>query len=200
MAKVKICGLSRAADVEAVNEAMPEYIGFVFAESRRKITPMEAMALREKLAPDIVPVGVFVDERPESIIDLVRHGVIDVIQLHGAEDEAYVSKLKAMTDKPLIKAIAIQKGDETWRWADSEADFLLLDSYSGGSGRRFDWRLIGTVDKPFFLAGGLNADNIAEAIGAVRPYAADVSSGVETKGHKDRGKIIELIRRVRDER
>jgi phosphoribosylanthranilate isomerase len=191
MVKVKICGLTRLCDIDAINEACPDYVGFVFAESRRKVTPQQALELRGKLCSNIVPVGVFIKEPMENIVSLVQNGVIEVIQLQGQEDESYIQKLKALTDKPIIKAITAQDEKVT------TADYLMFDSKNGGTGQVFDWGLIGKVDKPFFLAGGLCADNVELAIKNVKPFAVDVSSGVETEGFKDLIKIKEFVKRVR---
>ena len=198
MIKVKICGLSRLCDIDVVNDEKPEYIGFVFAKSRRKVTSQPAFDLRKKLDPGIVPVGVFVDEDMGNIISLVRRGVIDVIQLHGSENGEYIGRLKTLTDKPIIKAVAVLKEGDAQKWAETSADYLLLDSGGGGKGQRFDWDLIGEVNKPFFLAGGLCPENIRTALEKVKPFAVDVSSGVETDGFKDRAKIREFIRMVRN--
>jgi len=202
-ARVKICGLTRLADVEAVNAAKPDYIGFVFAESRRKIAPEQAVKLRAALRPDIIPVGVFADALLEHILALVRGGAVDVIQLHGAADGPesgdYIAELKARTNAPLIKAVALEKPGDAQKWAESRADYLLFDSKGGGTGQVFDWDLIGNIGKPYFLAGGLNAGNIACAVRRTAAYAFDVSGGVETDGLKDPGKIrdfVEIIRRL----
>ena len=197
MVKVKICGLSQEGDIDAVNREKPDYIGFVFAESRRRISPQQALKLRKKLSPDIIPVGVFVDEMIENILLLVQDDVIDIIQLHGYEDEEYINRLKGLTDKPVIKAIAVQKDGDVQRWAASSADYLLMDNIIAGSGQIFNWNLIGEINKLFFLAGGLSIKNITEAITKIKPFAVDVSSGVETDGFKDYAKIREFIRRVR---
>ena len=198
MVKVKVCGLSRPGDIYAVNEEKPEYVGFVFAESRRNVTPQLAFDLRKKLAPGIISVGVFVDEDIRNIVSLAWGGVIDVIQLHGSEDEAYIVRLKTMTNKPIIKAVAVLNEGDVQKWAETSADFLLLDGKDGGRGQRFDWDLIGKVDKSFFLAGGLYRENIGKALAKVKPFAVDVSSGVETDGVKDHAKIREFIRTVRN--
>jgi phosphoribosylanthranilate isomerase len=162
--KVKICGLWRREDIEAVNIERPDYIGFVFAESRRRVTPEQAARLRKALHPGIIPVGVFVNESAENMQALVRSGVIDIIQT-----PAHVG------------------------------EYLIFDSPNPGSGQTFDWSTIPKTNKPFFLAGGLNPHNVTDAIKTVKPYAVDVSSGVETNGVKDPGKIKEFIRRVRNE-
>ena len=199
MVKVKICGLTRMRDIEAVNEYKPDYIGFVFAEnSRRKITPQQAVELRKRLRPNIIPVGVFVDETLEDIVALAQDGAIDIIQLHGSQDEGYIQKLKILTGKPIIKAVVAQNKDEIKRWMKSAVDYLLLDNMNGGSGQTFNWDIIGQMDKSYFLAGGLCPENIAEAISRTKPFAVDVSSGVETDGLKDPAKIKEFIRRVRE--
>ncbi|MDR0311733.1 MAG: phosphoribosylanthranilate isomerase [Acidobacteriota bacterium] len=199
MTKIKICGLSRLCDIEAVNEEKPDFIGFVFAESRRRVTPQQAMKLREKLHTEIAAVGVFVNERKENIINLITNGIIDSIQLHGVEDEEYIRKLKLLTDKAIIKAITVQNTGDVQRWNDTSADFLLLDNHGGGTGKLFDWELIGEAGKPYFLAGGLCPENVREAIRKTTPFAVDASSGVENGGLKDPVKIREFIRRVRNE-
>ena len=202
MAKIKICGLTRLCDIEAVNIAKPEYIGFVFAESKRKVTPEQAAKLRAKLLPDIIPVGVFVNETPENILTLVRSGIIDAIQLHGGETEIFIRKIKALTNKPVIKAVSVLKSGDAQKQIDTQADYLLLDNKGGGTGQTFNWDLIGEVKKPFFLAGGLNIENINSAIIKTNPFAVDISSGVEIDGLKNSEKIISIIsiiRRVRNE-
>lgn len=197
MVKIKICGLTRPCDIEAANEAGPEYIGFVFADSRRRITPAQALELRKALSPGIIPVGVFVNEAPDHIAALIRNGVIDVIQLHGNETEGDIAKLKTLTGKPVIKAVPVRRAGDAQKWRDSRADYLLLDHRGGGTGQCFDWDLIGETSKPFFLAGGLNKKNIGEAVRKTNPFAVDVSSGVETDGSKDREKIKQVITIVR---
>ena len=197
MTKIKICGLTRLCDIEAVNAAKPEYAGFVFAESKRKVTPRQAEKLRAILSPDITLVGVFADETPENILSLVHSGIVDIIQLHGDENETYIEKLKAQTDKPIIKAVPVLNTGDVQKWADTCADYLLLDNKTGGMGRAFDWHLIGEAKKPFFLAGGLNIENIISAVLKIRPFAVDISSGVETQGSKDAEKIKAIIIKIR---
>ena len=199
MVKIKICGLSRLCDIEAVNESKPEYMGFVFAESRRQVTPGHAEELRAKLSPDITPVGVFVNEAIENVLRLIQNGIIDAIQLHGAEDEEYIKKLKESTNKPVIKAVSVERVGDVQKWIQTSADYLLLDNKNGGTGQAFDWHLIGELKKPFFLAGGLNSQNIKSAILTTSPFAVDISSGVETDGVKDKEKISSIIRRIRNE-
>jgi phosphoribosylanthranilate isomerase len=197
LTKIKICGLTRLCDIEAVNAVQPEYIGFVFTDSRRKVTPSQAAELKAKLSPDIISVGVFVNETPGNILSLVRCGIIDAVQLHGEETEGYIENIKMLTNKPVIKAVSISKVGDVQKWADTCADYLLLDNKTGGTGQAFDWNLIGEVKKQCFLAGGLNIANIETAILKINPFAVDISSGVETDGLKDSEKIISIIRKVR---
>ena len=195
--KIKICGLTRTCDIEAVNAAKPEYIGFVFAESRRRVTPEQAADLRRGLSDGIIPVGVFLYEKAAFIAELVKNGTIGMIQLHGNEDDEYIKSLKQLTDAPVIKAVPVQKAGDVQKYDLSSADYLLLDNKTGGTGHAFDWGLIGKSAKPYFLAGGLNIDNVAAAINQTAPFAVDVSSGVETNGLKDFVKINDFVGRVR---
>jgi phosphoribosylanthranilate isomerase len=187
--KIKICGLSRECDIDYVNEALPDYAGFVFAESKRKISEDQAFTLSRKLDPRIVSVGVFVDHDISFVRNILERGIINVVQLHGHEDAEYIREVGA----PVIKAVRLNE----YRGIDYPAHFLLFDSPLAGSGKTFDWSLIPSTEKPFFLAGGINIGNISEAM-KINPYAIDVSSGVETDGLKDRGKIIEIVRSVRN--
>jgi len=200
MTKIKFCGLSRPCDIAYVNELRPEYIGFVFAkESRRYVLPETAAALRPALGGAVCPVGVFVNEPPENVAELLNGGVIDMAQLHGQEDEAYIQKLRRLTDKPLIQAFPIRCAADAAAAARSSADYILLDSGSGGTGKHFDWSLTAEVSRSYFLAGGLSADNVAQAVGMARPYAVDVSSGVETGGFKDFEKMRRFVQAARGE-
>lgn len=194
--KIKICGLFRACDIDYVNEALPDFIGFVFATSRRQVTKEWAEAMRPKLKPGITPVGVFVNEPLLNVAQLLNDNTIEMAQLHGNEDENYLKQLKSLTLKPVIKAVRVLSPRDIEEAQQTTADFLLLDNGAGGTGESFDWSLVKQVKKPFFLAGGLNAGNIEEAIAATSPYAVDMSSGVETKGLKDRSKILEMVRRM----
>lgn len=197
MVKIKICGVTRMQDIKVINEEKPDFIGFVFAKSKREITPDRAAELRNTLRPEITPIGVFVNEKIELIYSLVRGGVIKMIQLHGAEDNDYIRALKVMTDTPVIKAVPIERRGDAQKWDDSPADYLLLDNKGGGTGICFNWGLIGRVSKLFFLAGGINPQNVKDAVTQTSPFAIDASSGVETDGLKDPDKIRELIRNVR---
>jgi len=198
MPKIKICGLFRERDIDFVNEAEPDYIGFVFAQSRRQVSPLQAAALRRRLIKNIIPVGVFVNAPVEDILSLYKDGVIDIAQLHGEEDEIYIANLKARcSSMPLIKAFHIGTLPEE-NWKASCTDYVLFDSGAGDTGNSFDWSLLPPIQTlpPWFLAGGIGCDNIAAAA-ACNPYGLDVSSGAETKGVKDRDKILDLVQRVR---
>ncbi len=197
MTKIKFCGLSRLCDIEAANELKPEYIGFVFAPgSRRYVSPEKAEELKRCLAPGILAVGVFVDEKPERIADLLKRGVIDMAQLHGGEDETYIETLRRLTGRPVIRAFRIRSADDAAAAERSGADYVLLDS-GAGTGTAFDWRLVQTVKRPYFLAGGLSAENAASAVELLHPYAVDVSSGIETDEKKDKAKMAALIAALR---
>lgn len=202
MYKVKICGLRRAEDIEAANRLRPDYIGFVFADSKRKVTREQAARLKEKLDPDIRAVGVFVNEAPERAAKIAGEDIIQMIQLHGDEDQEYIRRLRSLTEKPIIKAVRVQSREQIERAGELSCDCLLLDTYTagqyGGSGIPFDYSLIPEMKMPFFLAGGLNADNVAKALKESHAFAADVSSAVETDGWKDAGKMEAFIRAVRE--
>ena len=198
MTRVKMCGLRRAEDIEAANRLMPEYIGFVFAPaSRRFISLEEAAALRQALSPGIRAVGVFVDEDAETVARLLESGVIDIAQLHGNEDEAYITRLKARTGKPVIRAFRVKNAEDLRAAEASPADMILLDA-GAGDGKTFDWSMLSSVSRPYFLAGGLTPENTAEAVKRYHPFAVDVSSGIETDGFKDCNKMRAFMRAVRE--
>ena len=200
MAKIKICGLKRLEDIEIANKYKPDYVGFVFADSKRKVTSDLASEMKKNLDSSIKSVGVFVDEDIDEIIKLYENGIIDIAQLHGLEDEDYIRRLKQKSNYRLEIINAIEMSDEKdlKEYDNSLADYLLLDS-GKGSGKTFDWRLIRKdLKKEFFLAGGLNAENIAEAIEEFDPYAVDLSSSVETDGYKDELKIKKVMEAVND--
>jgi phosphoribosylanthranilate isomerase len=197
--KVKICGLTRAEDIAAVNDARPDYIGFVFAEaSRRRVDRRQAAALSALLAPGIEVAGVFVNQDISYIADLYKEGIIKTAQLHGDEGEAYMEQLRAACGCPIIKAVGVGEAPPP---LPRGADYLLFDTLSerrGGTGKPFDWNILrGYSGPPFCLAGGLTPENVREAIGAVKPFAVDTSSGVETNGVKDAEKIRAFINAVR---
>ncbi|MDR2873327.1 MAG: phosphoribosylanthranilate isomerase [Methanobrevibacter sp.] len=193
--KIKICGITRDEDVKIVNEFKPDFIGVVFGESRRKIDFDVALKLKKILDSDILSVGVFVNENISNIDFLVKNGSIDLIQLHGDEDEKYINKLKELNpNTEIIKAIGI-KDEEGFKDINTDnIDYLLLDS-GKGSGKSFDWNLIkNDLNKPFFLAGGISQENLKEAC-KIRPFAIDLSSGAEKNGVKD----YELIKSIMEQ-
>lgn len=199
MTKIKLCGLSRPCDIEAANRLKPEYIGFVFLpKSKRYVDYEKARELKSLLSPEIKAVGVFVDESPQTVAELLNNGTIDIAQLHGGEDEDYIRLLRNLTDKPIIKAFRIQSEDDILRAEESSADYILLDS-GMGTGTVFNWDLIQNIKRPYFLAGGLDCDNVGEAVGRLHPYAVDVSSGIETNGLKDKEKMAAFVAKVRKE-
>ena len=164
MTKMKLCGLFRPCDIDAANQLKPEYIGFVFApKSRRYVTPEEAAELKKLLAPTIQAVGVFVNEAAERIAALLNKGIIDIAQLHGVEDEKEINQLRALTDKPIIKAFCIKKSEDITNAESCLADYILLDS-GEGTGTVFDWKKIQNIQRPYFLAGGLSIDNVENAV------------------------------------
>lgn len=198
MTKIKFCGLTRPCDIEAANELRPDYVGFVFAKkSRRYLTQEKALELRRMLDPAITTVGVFVNEAPECVAGLLEQGIIGIAQLHGAEDEAYMQALRRLTDRPVIQAFRIDCREDVERAVNSSADYILLDSGSGGTGTVFNWELIQDIRRPFFLAGGLNLDNVEMAVRRLHPFGVDVSSGIETEGMKDHAKMSEFAALVR---
>ncbi len=206
MLKLKICGMRRPEDIEIANKYKPDYVGFVFAQSPRKVSYEQAKELSGLLSDDIVPVGVFVNEHMKLIVDLYKDGIIEIAQLHGDEDEKYIRNLKDKSieetgkEIPVINAIEIKDDadydDELLKWRDSASDYFILDS-GKGSGKTFDWSLIDKESEFFknsiFLAGGLNSENLALAIEEFNPFAVDLSSSVETDGFKDEEKIKEII-------
>lgn len=199
MTKIKLCGLTRRCDIEAANPLQPEYIGFVFARgSRRYITPERAATLKAMLQPHIAAVGVFVNEKPQTIAQLLTEGVIDMVQLHGHEDNTYIRRLRSMTDASLIQAFRIDTVQDIQKAQESLADFVLLDAGHGGTGTSFDWNLLVNMRRPYFLAGGLSPANISKAISQLHPYAVDVSSGIETDGFKDAAKMKDFVNTVRN--
>lgn len=198
MVKIKICGLKRLEDIEIANRYRPDYIGFVFAESKRQVTHDLARKLKANLNPNIKAVGVFVDADADEILELYRDEIIDMVQLHGSESEEFILNLKEKTNHELkvIKAIEMYDGIDITEYDDSKADYLLFDS-GKGSGKTFDWNLIRKdLKKEFFIAGGLTSQNIKEAIMEFNPYAVDLSSSLEVNGFKDENKIREIMEAI----
>jgi phosphoribosylanthranilate isomerase len=189
MVKCKICGLFREEDVEFANIAKPDYVGFVYACGRRGVSRNFAKAARERLDPSIISVGVFVCASIEEIFLLCSEGIIQMAQLHGGESEDYIRELKKACSVPVIKAVSADGGLPDGIW-ETSADYLLLDSGKGGTGKAFDWSIIQhAADKPFFLAGGISPDNASNAA-STGAYCLDASSALETGGFKDLKKMI----------
>lgn len=213
MQKIKLCGMMKPCDIEYANRVKPDLVGFIFANTRRKISATQAKQFRKALDAEIPAVGVFVNEDIPVIASLVQDGCIDMIQLHGEEDADYIRCLREICDVPVIKAVKVQTVEQIRQAAALPVDYLLLDTYRkgvlGGTGEAFDWELLreakaaagDTVEgalfgKPYFLAGGLHAGNLREAA-ALGSYGLDVSSGIETDGSKDFDKMVEVVNIVR---
>ena len=199
MTKIKLCGLSGIEEIEAANELKPEYIGFVFApKSRRYVTPEKAAELKKQLSGEIQAAGVFVNEAVEKIAELLNDHIIDIAQLHGDEDEAYIRRLRQLTGKPIIKAFQVKSEKEIADAEQCSADYILLDS-GAGTGTVFDWNILKKIDRPYFLAGGLSTGNVGKAVKELHPFAVDVSSGIETDRRKDKEKMAAFVAAVRKE-
>ena len=209
MTKVKICGLTRSEDIECANRVQPDFIGLVFyAKSKRAVTAEQAAQLKAKLVPTIKAVGVFVNNEIDFIANLAQAGTIDVIQLHGDEDGAYIQKLRAVLGNaaiPIIKAIRVRSEESLLKLEQYPVDYFLFDTYKaglyGGTGERFNLELESIhIPKPYFMAGGLDASNIAEVIAAnPKAFAVDVSGGVEDSvtGLKEPQKMADFVAQVR---
>lgn len=203
----------KPCDIEYANRVKPDFVGFIFANTRRKISAAQAKQFREALDAEIPAVGVFVNEDISVITSLVQNGCIDLIQLHGEEDADYIRRLREVCDVPVIKAVKVQTVEQIRQAAALPVDYLLLDTYRkgvlGGTGEAFDWELLREAKaaagdaaegelfgKPYFLAGGLHAGNLREAA-ALGSYGLDVSSGIETDGSKDFTKMVEVMELVK---
>ena len=215
--KVKMCGISKVETIPAVVEAKPDYMGLVFAPSKRQVTVDQAKTLVEELHKqyatrynsgaeqstndEIKTVGVFVNETLDNLVKIATEANLDVVQLHGDEDEAFIQSLKERTNVEVWKAVQIRSAADAETWSDSSADMLLFDAYHkderGGTGEVFDWSCLDEFERPFMLAGGIDSTNVARAIRTVRPYGIDISSGIETDGVKDDEKIKAFTNIVR---
>lgn len=192
MTKVKICGLSTQEAVTAAVDSGADYIGFVFAPSKRQISLEKANKLAKDIPASVQTVGVFVSPSLEELEGAVKTVPLDLVQVHGDFDEELINQISV----PIIRAVQVTKKEPILL---SKARYLLFDAPMAGSGEAFDWQLLRDkhIKQPFFIAGGLNADNVKECIHRFSPYAVDVSSGVETNGHKDSQKIIKFIESVK---
>lgn len=195
MTKVKMCGLRREVDIENANKLLPDYIGYVFApKSKRYITPAAAAGFTKNLDSRITPVGVFVNEDISKVIEIADSGAIKIVQLHGSEDEDYIAKLRA-NGITVIKAFIVKSALDIKLANESSADYVLLDA-GMGDGKQFDYKLLNAMKRPYFLAGGLDPQNVGEAVEALSPYAVDVSSGIETDSFKDFDKMKNFMKTI----
>ena len=221
--KVKMCGISKVETIPAVVDAKPDYMGLVFAPSKRQVTVDQAKTLVEELHKQyanrynrdaeqysnqtlihqefIKTVGIFVNETLDNLVTIATEVNLDAVQLHGDEDEAFIQSLKERTNVEVWKAVQIRSAADAEAWIDSSADMLLFDAYHkderGGTGEVFDWSCLDEFERPFMLAGGIDSTNVARAIRTVRPYGIDISSGIETEGVKDDEKIKAFTNIVR---
>ncbi len=195
---IKFCGIRRPEDIEAVNETRPDLAGFIIVKDRRRyIAPEKVRELRQLLDPSVKVVGVFIDEDIEVVAKLLHDGIIDIAQLHGNESEDYIRELKSRTGAQVIKAVGIRSSEDVERAERSPADLVIVDSPGGGTGNTFDWELLKKIKRPYILAGGINAENIEEAVEMLHPYGVDVSSGIETDGYKDKEKMKTIMALVK---
>ena len=214
--KVKMCGISKVETIPAIVDAKPDYMGLVFAPSKRQVTVDQAKILVEELHrgyakkygsdtehdknDTIKTVGVFVNETVDNLVTIANEANLDAVQLHGDEDEAFIQSLKERTNVEVWKAVQIRSAADVEKWIDSSADMLLFDAYHkderGGTGEVFDWSSLDAFERPFMLAGGIDSTNVARAIRTVRPYGIDISSGIETNGVKDDEKITAFTKIV----
>ena len=219
--KIKMCGISKVETIPAVVKAQPDYMGLVFASSKRQVTVDQAKILVSELhkqyanrynrdviqwSNDVVQefiktVGIFVNETLDNLVSIATETNLDAVQLHGDEDEAFIQSLKGRTNVEIWKAVQIRSAADAEAWIDSSADMLLFDAYHkderGGTGEVFDWSCLDVFERPFMLAGGIDSTNVARAIRTVRPYGIDISSGIETDGVKDDEKIKAFTNIVR---
>ncbi len=187
---IKFCGIRRIEDVRAVNKTHPDLAGFILVKGRKRyISPEKVCELKRAIDPSIKAVGVFIDEDIDEVRRLLSEGIIDIAQLHGNEPDEYIRELKSSTGATVIKAIGIRDADDVRRAEASPADLVIVDSPGGGTGSTFDWDLLQKIERPYILAGGINTDNITEAVERLHPYGVDVSSGIETDGFKDEDKM-----------
>lgn len=197
--KVKFCSLRRPEDVDFVNELLPDYIGYIFSRRfKRFVEPELALEMTEKLDRRIVPVGVFVNEPQEYILNIVDDEIIRMIQLHGNESEDYILELKFKSGLAVIKYFRIESEADIEKANNSAADYVLLEGGSPGNAAAFDYSLLEGMTRPYILAGGLNPDNVKQRIELTHPYAVDTSSGVETDGVKDFEKMKRFIESCRE--
>ena len=197
MTKIKFCGMRRPEDIEAANEILPDFIGFILAPKFWRYVPLDTVKNLASMAdPKIKRVGVFVDNPESDVLEALKSGAVDMAQLHGGEDKEYIKKIQRAASKPVIKAFKITCAEDIKKASESPADLILLDAGTG-TGERFDWSLIKNIGRDFILAGGLNSENVREAVERFHPYAVDLSSGIETDKVKDPSKMRAVAEAVR---
>lgn len=196
--KIKICGLKRIEDVISVNVAEPDYCGFIFnvSGSRRSIGAEQLNILVDMLNPEIVPIGVFVNEKTDVILRIVRESGIRMVQLHGQENGEIIHTIQSKAQVPVIKAVSVRSKEDVRSAVLSPADYLLFDCGEGGTGQTFDWNLLEDIPRSYFMAGGIGTHNMEEVLRRFSPFALDVNSSVETDGQKDGKKILAEIGRA----
>lgn len=195
---VKFCGMRRKEDVEAINELKPDLAGFILDSTRKRyVSPETISELRKDLDPDIRVVGVFVNEDISVVVNLLTDGIIDIAQLHGTESDDYIKEVREKTGAKIIKAFGIRGEEDVRKAESSSADLVIVDSSGGGTGSTFDWELLKMIKRPYILAGGLNKDNVEEAVKVLDPYGVDVSSGIETDGYKDIDKMRAFMAQIK---
>ncbi|WP_196600072.1 bifunctional indole-3-glycerol-phosphate synthase TrpC/phosphoribosylanthranilate isomerase TrpF [Pectinatus frisingensis] len=201
MPRVKFCGITRMEDADILNMVQPDYAGFIFAPSKRRITLPLAQSIKKVLASSIDTVGVFVNEVPKTIVDIAHALALDVIQLHGDETEEDINQIKQASGCDVWKVVRVKNSGDIEKWRNSSADMLLFDTFcdklAGGTGRSFDWSVLKGLNRPFVLSGGLKSINIVRAIRGVDPWGVDINSGVEIDGIKDTAKIKEIMAIIR---
>lgn len=198
--KIKICGIKNENEAKIINECMPDIAGFVFASGKRQIDINKAKILKKIINPEIETAGIFVEQNEDEILKIYNEKVIDIIQLHGDYDEQTIKNLKEKTGAKIIKVIRVKEG---FYKIETLADFILFDAYSkdkyGGLNKTFDWNIKIISNVPYFVAGGINENNIVEMVKKLTPYGVDISSGVEVDGFKTKEKVFNIIKIIKEE-
>lgn len=198
--KIKICGIKNENEAKIINECMPDIAGFVFASGKRQIDINKAKILKKIINQEIETAGIFVEQNEDEILEIYNEKVIDIIQLHGDYDERTIKNLKEKTGAKIIKVIRVK---EDFYKIETFADFILFDAYSkdkyGGLNKTFDWNIKIISNVPYFVAGGINENNIIEMVKKLTPYGVDISSGVEVDGFKTKEKVFNIIKIIKEE-
>ena len=198
--KIKICGIKNENEAKIINECMPDIAGFVFASGKRQIDINKAKILKKIINPEIETAGIFVEQNEDEILEIYNEKIIDIIQLHGDYDERTIKNLKEKTNAKIIKVIRVKEG---FYKIETLADFILFDTYSknkyGGLNKTFDWNIKIISNVPYFVAGGINENNIIEMVKKLTPYGVDISSGVEVDGFKTKEKVFNIIKIIKEE-